>query len=255
MKVFEEYAGYYDALYADKDYAAETEYVLGLLRQQGCAPESLLELGCGTGVHAQHFAQAQVRVHGVDRSSAMLERACARLREMPEEIARHITFSRGDAREIRLSRMFDCAVSLFHVMSYQTGNDDLQNAFLTARQHLKPGGIFLFDCWYGPAVLAEKPEVRTKRWSNHEVSALRIAEPSLHVNENRVDVHYTLRVTCKRSGVTQEVHEVHSMRYLFRPEVEWFASRAGLQITEAREWLSQRPPGLNTWNVCFLARG
>jgi hypothetical protein len=47
--------------------------------------------------------------------------------------------------------------SLFHVMSYQTSNKDLQDAFETAKINLKPGEIFIFDCWYGSSVLTDRP--------------------------------------------------------------------------------------------------
>lgn len=254
MNVFEDYAAYYDSLYAEKDYASEATYVLGLLRQHGRDPRSLLELGCGTGAHAQHFAELQVCVHGVDRSQAMLERACARLRNLSAHEARRMAFSEGDLRDVRLGRVFDSVISLFHVMSYQTRNDDVKSAFVTAKEHLQPGGIFLFDCWYGPAVLAQKPEVRCKRWSDDKTDVLRIAEPTMHPNKNRVDVHYTILVTDKRSGVTKELQEVHSMRYLFRPEVEMFAALAGLEVIDVREWMTSRDPGLDSWNVCVVAR-
>ena len=38
-------------------------------------------------------------------------------------------------------------------MSYQTSNDDLNATFASARANLKQGGVFIFDCWYGPALL------------------------------------------------------------------------------------------------------
>jgi hypothetical protein len=36
-------------------------------------------------------------------------------------------------------------VALFHVTSCQTSDDDLRAAMATARAHLRPGGVFLFD--------------------------------------------------------------------------------------------------------------
>ena len=41
-------------------------------------------------------------------------------------------------------------ISLFHVMSYQTDNNDILSAFQSARNALNIGGIFIFDVWYGP---------------------------------------------------------------------------------------------------------
>jgi len=79
VKVFDAYASYYDLLYRDKDYAGESRYVLDLLAQQGIPGGQLLELGCGTGRHAEHFGSAGFRVHGIDLSEKMVARAEERM--------------------------------------------------------------------------------------------------------------------------------------------------------------------------------
>ena len=57
-------------------------------------------------------------------------------------------------------------------------NADLLAAFATAREHLNPGGVFIFDCWYGPAVLAERPSVRIKRMEDGATSITENTIPS-----------------------------------------------------------------------------
>ena len=52
MSVFRHYARYYDLLYRDKDYAAEAAYVSKLLGRYGDHAASILDIGCGTGLHA-----------------------------------------------------------------------------------------------------------------------------------------------------------------------------------------------------------
>ena len=66
VTAFEQYAPWYDLLYEDKDYAAETSFVEHQLRRHGAASGSLLDLGCGTGVHAVQFAQNGWYVTGID---------------------------------------------------------------------------------------------------------------------------------------------------------------------------------------------
>lgn len=77
-QVFDTYAHYYDLLYRDKDYAGESEYVAAHIRKQAPQAKRILELGCGTGAHAEHLARMGYTVHGVDLSKAMLARAEAR---------------------------------------------------------------------------------------------------------------------------------------------------------------------------------
>ena len=74
-KVFNYYAVYYDLLYKEKDYKAETEYVGRLLEEKGFTTGSILELGCGTGKHAEQFAKIGYSVHGIDLSSEMIKKA------------------------------------------------------------------------------------------------------------------------------------------------------------------------------------
>lgn len=252
--VFDAYARYYDLLYRDKDYAAEVEYVVSHIRRNAPDAGRILELGCGTGTHAEYLARHGFTVHGVDLSDAMLAAAEARKRSLPPEIAGRINFTPGDARVVRLGKRFDAVISLFHVMSYQTTNTDLSAAFATAAAHLAPTGIFLFDFWYGPAVLTQRPEVRVKRLAENGIRVTRIAEPDFHPNKNVVDVNYEVLIECTRTGTAQTVRETHPMRYLFMPEIEVLLKQNGMELLRAYEWLMLDEPGFTSWNACAVAR-
>ena len=253
MTVFNAYSRYYDLLYRDKDYAGEAQYVRELIVQNAPHACSVLDLGCGTGRHDLLLAQLGYQVTGVDRSEEMLAVAASRLSSHPGHLP-SVAFVHGDIRTVRLGRTFDAVVSLFHVMSYQTGNDDLAAAVATARAHLSPGGVFIFDCWYGPAVLTDRPAVRVKRLEDESIVVTRIAEPALHENDNQVEVDYQVFIRSKETGMVNELHETHRMRYLFHPEVSCFLEEAGMEIVSAGEWLTGRRPGFDTWGVCYVAR-
>ncbi|MBW7859205.1 MAG: methyltransferase domain-containing protein [Leptonema sp. (in: Bacteria)] len=152
MSVFQAYSTYYDLLYQDKDYTAESNYVIDRLTSLlGKKPKSILELGCGTGKHAEIFAKHDIDVWGVDVSATMIEQAKQRLP--------NANFTQGDVRSVQIDQTFDSVISLFHVASYQTTNDDIKSYLKTAAYHLKTGGVFLFDFWYGPAVYGQQPTV------------------------------------------------------------------------------------------------
>lgn len=247
MSVFAAYSAYYDLLYADKDYASEAEYVARVIERYRPGSVHILDLGCGTGRHDSLLAAMNHRVTGVDVSEDMLRVARASARDGAAE------FVHGDVRAVRLGKTFDIVVSLFHVMSYQTTNDDLVAAFATAREHLAPGGVFLFDCWYGPAVLTDRPTTRIKRLEDERIAVTRLAEPVMHPNENLVDVNYQVLIRDKRTNAVEELREKHSMRYLFAPEVGALLQRAGLRLLDSREFLTDRNPGFDTWTVMFAA--
>jgi SAM-dependent methyltransferase len=254
MSVFGKYSRYYDLLYKDKDYSGETGFVASLIKRYKPDARSLLELGCGSGIHACLLAEKGYTVDGLDFSQDMLDAAQARLKSLPPAIAKRLHFSRGDVRSARLGKKFDCVLSLFHVVSYQPTNADLKAAFATAREHMQAGGIFVFDCWYGPAVLTERPGTRVKRMRDDAIEVTRLAEPVLYPNECLVDVNYHVLIRDRAAGTVEEVKETHRMRYLFKPEIELLAESAGMKIEHACEWMTGKTPGADTWGVCFVLR-
>ena len=245
-EVFDGYAHYYDLLYREKDYAGESAYVASHLKRHAPRAARILELGCGTGAHAEQLARMGYAVHGVDQSEAMLARAAARKSALGPEVAARLSFGRGDARSVRIAEPYDAVISLFHVMSYQTTNADLRAAFATAAAHLQPGGLFLFDFWYGPAVLEQRPEVRVKRLEDEIIKVTRIAEPVMRENEGVVDVNYTLFIEEKSSGNVRQVRETHRMRYLFLQELALLRG-AAFEESASRTWMSEEALGPQSW--------
>lgn len=244
------YAAYYDLLYKDKDYSGEAQFVRDLLSKHGIGAGKILELGCGTGKHAECLVRVGYDVHGVDLSPAMIESANAR---KPVEFLDRLKFEVGDVRTAKVDGEFDAVISLFHVASYQIHNEDIAAMFRTAATHLKAGGLFIFDCWYGPAVLTDRPTVRVKRMQGDTFDVLRIAEPAMHPNENVVDVNYTVQVTNKSDGRVTQFQETHRMRYLFAPEVRLFLELAGMRQVLMAEWLTGEVIGFDTWAATFVA--
>ena len=249
MSVFNEYARYYDLLYRDKDYAGESDYIHRLIQARSPGAGTVLNLGCGSGRHDRCLVERGYTVTGVDLSEEML-RAARNAAAGTDALS----YVRGDARSIRLGKTFDVVISLFHVMSYQVTNRDLLEAFATAHAHLKPGGLFIFDCWYGPGVLTDPPTVRVKELEDEAISATRIAQPTIHPNENVVDVNYRVILRDKASGTVRGITETHRMRYLFQPEVELMLGTSGFQPPLSEEWLTSAPLGLSSWNALFTAR-
>jgi SAM-dependent methyltransferase len=255
MTIFGNYARYYDLLYQDKDYIGEAEFIHQLIQTNAPTATTILELGCGTGNHALLLAKEGYSIHGVDLSAEMLRSASERRDRVSPELATRLEFSQGDLRQFIIDRQFDVVISLFHVISYQTTNEDLLAAFETAKTHLRPGGIFIFDVWYGPAVLSDPPTIRIKRLENISLQVTRIAEPIVYPNENLVDVNYHVFLKDLNSSRIDELRETHTMRYLFKPELESLLSHFKLTILDYGEWLTLRKAGNDTWGVCFIVSG
>jgi SAM-dependent methyltransferase len=253
VSTFEKYAHYYDLLYADKDYDAEAAFVADLICRHLPEATSVLEFGCGTGLHALALARRGYRVAGIDVSHDMLTHAINRLSHSslaPEGI---VSFDQGDVRTIRMEQRFDAVIALFHVMSYQTSADDLMACITTAAAHLRPGGVFVFDYWNGPAVLAHPPIDRIKRMEDETARVIRTAKPTMRPEDNVVEVSYDVLVENRLTGETQRVLETHSMRYLFEPELSRSLRNAGFERVKFGEWLTQQPAGDHAWSAYAVA--
>jgi SAM-dependent methyltransferase len=241
--VFGAYSDYYDLLYRDKDYAGEAAYVRDLLARHGVAGGQLLEFGAGTGKHGELLAGMGYGVLGIERSAEMVAR-CPR--------SAGFECRQGDIREVRLARRFDAVLSLFHVVSYQTANDDVLAVFRSAAEHLAPGGLFIFDFWYTPAVYRQYPEVRTRRIAAPGRELLRIAEPTVRSGENRVDVHYTICIRDTATDTIRMITETHPMRHFSLPEIDLLCGITGFRRLAAEEFLSGQPASEGTWGVCVV---
>jgi len=247
-KVFTQYAKYYNLLYADKDYQGEAMYVDTLIKRfSPQSAKSLLDIGCGTGNHASFMSALGYKITGVDMSEEMIENA--KTKQIPNS-----QFIVGRASEFRLQERFDVITSLFHVLSYQTDNFQLLGMISNIAEHLNPEGLFVFDFWYAPAVMTERPSVRIKRLEDNDIKVTRIAEPVLIVNENKVEVNFELLIEDKHNKQLTVVRELHPMRYFSVPEIEMLLESYGMQLVYAKEWMTEVEPSEKTWGVCCVGK-
>ena len=254
MKVFNNYSKYYDLLYKDKNYNEEANFIHTIISQNSSSTKKIFEMGCGTGLHAIALAQKGYSINGIDFSNEMLKIAEKRLLKTSKTISSKLSFFYGDVRKFDSQQKYDTVISLFHICSYMTTNDDLHDYFETARKHLNKGGIFIFDCWYGPTVLTDRPTIRVKQIEDENIKVTRTATPEMFPNKNLVNVNYNILVTDKKTKRTEKMKETHVMRYLFQPEIEMFLKNSGFELLSSQEWLSGKTLGFDTWSACFVAK-
>lgn len=242
------YSKYYDLLYQDKDYNAEIDYIIQLIQNHPIKIESILDLGCGTGKHDEILCDKGYKIHGVDISEEMLN--IAELKRKGRES--NLTFTQSNIAELELGKKFDLIISLFHVMSYQNTNKLLDNVFSVVDNHLNDGGLFIFDFWYGPAVLTDPPKKKTKKLENKYIKITRITEIEMHAHLNRVDVSFDIFVKNIKDNNVIKKKELHKMRYFFDTELEMLCDKHGFQIDQKYKWLTDKKPSFKTWNVVWV---
>jgi len=241
---FKLYSKYYDLLYRSKDYYAESNYISDRLKSYSPNANKILEFGSGTGGHGLILQKMGYDIYGIERSEQMVEEA--QLHGFPCEQA--------DITSFNSDKKYDAVISLFHVISYINDNESLENVFRNALRCLNPGGLFIFDVWYSPAVFHLKPQTRIKKVENEEISVMRIAEPEIYSKKNVVQVNYTILVKEKSKDRWIEFKEKHPMRHFSIPEIRLLAAFTGFELLKNEEFLTGNEPSENTWGVTFILK-
>lgn len=244
----EAYSGAYDSLYADKDYEAECDMLERLFADHSSRPVvDVLDLGCGTGGHAIPLAKRGYRVIGVDRSPQMLDAARSKAVGLAD-------FREGDVTVVRLDAKFDAVVMMFAVLSYQTEPWDLAATLATVREHLRDGGVFIADVWYGPAVLAQRPGDRVKEVPTDSGRLVRSASGKLDADRSMSTVNYRVS-EYEGDRLVRETTEQHIMRYFSLPELAGLLETAGLRLVHSEPFMEPgRTLDETTWNATVIAR-
>lgn len=248
MPVFKAYSHYYDLLNKDKDYRGEVDYLRRLVARYSDKIKTVLELGCGTGNHALLLQQKGFHVTGVDQSPEMLKIARKKLN------GSDLKFVECDILHFNNHHTYDLVVSLFHVMSYMTETKTLNEAFQTAGRHLNSKGLFVFDCWHGPAVLNHQPASRVRNYENDTIKLTRTSHPEWIKEKNLVKVNFDISLLNKQSEETELIREEHQMRYWFPNEIEEALNNSGFELLASEEWLTGNELTDNSWNACYVAK-
>ncbi len=250
MEVFHDYAYYYNTFYRDKDYNAEAQIIDKLIKQYAGNVKNIINFGCGTGRHDVELSRLGYCCKGIDLSSDMID--IARQNAMSD--GNRIDFEVADVRNYVSEQIYEVVISLFHVMSYQNDNEDILSAFQSARKALNKNGIFIFDTWYGPGVLSDKPSVRVKSVEDKDYRLVRIATPILHDKTNVVDVNYEAFIVNKKTNLVKTIQETHHMRYFFRPELEMLLEQAGFQLLDNVDCQTLGETDYDSWTSYFIAK-
>ena len=141
MDAYKNLAASYDRLTNDVDYEATVAFYEEILRREGVAPRTVVDLACGTGSVTEILARKGYRVTGVDMSEEMLTEAAMKTMDMDQPPM----YSCQLLQDLRLPRGVDMAVCALDSLDYILDPADCKEAIRRAYKALNPGGIFIFD--------------------------------------------------------------------------------------------------------------
>jgi SAM-dependent methyltransferase len=243
----------YDLFYQDKPYHEEAQYASALIRARFPAAKTILDLGCGTGLRCLELARQGYKVSGIDQSASMLDAAARHLAAAHDISPAAVEFQVGDITTFRAPSKYDAVISLFHVFSYLTTEEELKQAIECSFANLNPGGVFLFDYWHGPGVMKDPPAIRTKVAEASSLKVRRTTAPQHLPSQHLVKLTVSLQVTDKDDGAIYDSEESYKLRYWFPAELEEALRNAGLKEIQHYAWMTASAPQPEVWQACTVA--
>jgi SAM-dependent methyltransferase len=209
-----------------KDYRREARLVDIAIRSHSQSDGTdLLDVGCGTGLHAQHLI-SRYNVTGADYSRSMLQIAAHRLGTDAQLV-------QCDMRVLELPNLFDAVTCLFASIGTMRNRSELDAAIVGMAKHLKPGGVLLVEPW---VLLEDWPGdgVRTDLIESRGIA--RIVRMTRDADTSLLEMHHFV-------GWPQAPRYVasnHALTLFTRSDYEAAFATAGLSVTHDEHGLMGR---------------
>lgn len=135
----------YDLAYDVFDVGAECAHIVALARKHGLRRlRRVLDLGCGTGHHARHFASTGLSVTAVDSDRDMIRHA-RRLTRADDGLRGDLQFLEGDMRTLAVSEPSDLAVCLGASFNSIVDEREAIATLAAVGAALRAGGVFVVE--------------------------------------------------------------------------------------------------------------
>lgn len=224
--MFSKSAKYYDAIYAFKDYAGESERLEALIHSRAPQAHTLLDVACGTGMHISQLKR-WFGCEGLDLDASLLAVAREHNPEVP--------FHQGDMITFSLGKQFDVVTCLFSAIGYCADTICLDKCVAAMARHLNPKGLLIIEPWITPehfkaghlgSLFVDKDDLKVARFNLSRVEG----------NRAIMDFHYLIGTP---EGIHYEVEE-HRTTLFTGEQYQSAIQRAGLEVEFDAEGLMGR---------------
>ena len=241
---------YYDVIFKDKDYSAETNMVFDLSKKYGLGkPRRVLEIGCGTGNHTVNIALHKVDLVAVDVDPEMIKIA---KRKIERAQLKRVSVVDKLVEELK-DGQFDLALALFNVVTYIDSTAKLESFLRGVMENLKPGGVFVFDSWNGAAAVVDPPRSkRTVVETNGKIVENNLTSETDFFNQVTM-LNYSIKV---KNGKKEEVGGFSFNQTLWMPrEILSALERVGFEVLVCSPLMKpdQKATEMD-WKIMFCVR-
>ena len=229
------YSEAYDSLNAEKNYESEVVFVMNLYNKHKTSPiKNILDLGCGSGLHLQYLIpllNGVNKIVAVDSSEFLCKKSRDRLGDKVEVVQEEIS-------KIALECKFNLVLSLFHVINYQTKEEDLIAFLYSIKKHLQSDGLAIVDFWNLSAWRRSAPISRVKTVTSGGYQFTRTSTPDTdYLNGTTCLSMKIVKQDSKTGKILETSQETHTVRAFTIFEIQIACTLAGLKVQHHGKWM------------------
>ncbi|MEV5037168.1 SAM-dependent methyltransferase [Bacillus sp. AFS026049] len=243
---YERFAYVYDELMKDAPYEKWLMILTAKLEQYGIGGRKVLDLACGTGEMTVELAQHGFEVTGVDLSDEMLLVA----NEKAVKLGLTIPLFQQNMAELEGLGQFDCVTIFCDSLNYLRDEEDIVKTFSRVHEHLKDGGLFMFDI-HSLYKMEEIFSDHTFAVNGEEVSYIWDCFPGEEPYSVEHDLSFFVRDD--ESGLYDRFDELHYQRTYPVEQYKKWLEQAGFTVSEILADLEEAPLVTETERILFVA--
>jgi len=194
----------------------------------GDAPQTILDMGSGTGRLAVALAQRGHRVTGADPSAGMMRVARGRAG------SEHVTWVDSDAKSLAIATRFDLIVMTGNVFQVFLEDEDIRAVLRTLCRHLAPRGRLAFET-RNP--LPEEWRSWTPALTREVIDVPGVGAVEVHYDIAEADGPFVTYETHYRFGPDDVSVGRDTLRFVTQDELAAFLAEAGFtDVTWFGDW-------------------
>ena len=240
---------YYDAFFDVENKAFEqVDYMKTVLHENWNNIKSILDIGCGTGKHAEILAKEGKRVVGIDLSEDMIRYSKDnRLKNAATYIVRDICTDCSDDEK------FDLAYAMSHVIGYQLNNKSLKNMINNVYSTLNKGGVFFFNFYHESGLYLGGLSSKRAEISKELINIKRFSNAKICAMENALELEYDYLIDDRKDNKLIEISIQEKMRFFSYLELKHYLEETGFRVEKLFKFGTQNPLDAYDWNGCIVA--
>ncbi len=182
---YKEFAKYYDKFYKNKNYIKETKFLMNFINQN----DKIIDIGCGTGMHAFLLQQKGFQVDGLDFNKEMLDIAKTRIKS-------HLYLQ--NILDLNINKKYDVIISMFAVINHLKDVKELEKALMNLKDILTDDGKIIIDL-HNPQKSGNKIDyydnmTRTMEWNYDKKSKIEDSKIIFEIDGKKYIDNHTFRI-------------------------------------------------------------